>query len=121
MTYKRVIPRDLFNESKLMVCVGKVYIALERGFKPPITMEHEHSEHGFEVCQDQTDGSLFIKNISFSVFSTGEPITHYLPYNSRLKCPLMFSMPDGQDIKVFEDDNGGGFSEDLKLWFEEHT
>ncbi len=29
MTYKRVIPRDLFNEANLLKCYGALWIALD--------------------------------------------------------------------------------------------
>lgn len=30
MTYLRVIPRDLFNEAKLLKCLGKLYLEAEK-------------------------------------------------------------------------------------------
>ena len=39
MTYRRVIPRDLFNEGNLLKCLGKLYVQAEYYDEKTITVK----------------------------------------------------------------------------------
>ena len=96
MTYKRVIPRDLFNEAKLLKCYGQLYLCLEKLF--PIKVEFELIGDSFDIYQQPYDGNIFIYNLSFS-----HNIMLYSPLNSRDDYPLMFCDVEYQvDNEVFD-------------------
>ena len=68
--YKRVLPRDLFNEAKLLKCVGKIVLLIEDEMMP-VTYHYDNTlTDNFIVGQNQSDGSFFVKNISF--FAAGK-------------------------------------------------
>lgn len=109
--YRRVIPRDLFNEGNLLKCYGQLYIELER-----MRLEHllvQRSEAGpFVIQQSQDDGSLSITNVT--LIAHGRPCLLYRPLNSRAPYPLWLLSPDGatDDVCVFKDD--GSFTDEMR-------
>ena len=107
MPYIRVIPRDLFNESKLLKCLGQVVLAIETG-KAPQGMGYEQLEDtGFEVVQTPSTGSLWCPNI---VFTYGhETLALCTAYNSRDAYPLYVETDTGEELRVLNDD--GTFAE----------
>ena len=106
--YRRVLPRDLFNESKLHKCLGRLALAVHDGVdlagNPcPRSLRIDHDGREFTVYQDPSDGSLFCENIRF--YAGEIPIRLRLIYNSRAEYPLVH--PSGEDeIAVFRDDGG---------------
>lgn len=103
MSYRRVIPRDLFNEANFLKCLGGVYIQLESQDWPHVSFEYdEESEKPFYVYQWQDDGSLVCDNIR--LFVRGEFITLYRPLNSRQPWPLHFTDLEDIEGQVFNDD-----------------
>jgi hypothetical protein len=68
MSYIRVIPRDLFNESGLLKCIGRIYINLENtpGHSADLREEFASGE-AFKVRQSPDDGSIYISNVSLYV------------------------------------------------------
>lgn len=66
VTYRRVLPRDLFNEAKLLKCAGKLVLAIEDGYVTNVTYEHDTTfTQNFIVGQDQSDGSVYLHNLKF--------------------------------------------------------
>lgn len=105
--YLRVIPRDLFNESKLLKCLGKLALSIHEGCIPDLTLEHctEESE-GFVIDQNPSDGTLFCANLELTY--KGNVIHVATKYNCKDNYPLIFEMEingDYFDGYVF-DDNG---------------
>lgn len=86
MSYKRIIPRDLFNESNLLKCLGHVYIGLETAGKHQASLTLISRDMGFKVDQNKADGALSATNVSFRI--AGKPYLLYRPLNSREPWPL---------------------------------
>ena len=87
--YKRVLPRDLFNEAKLLKCVGKIVLLIEDEMIP-VTYHYDNTlTDNFIVGQNQSDGSFFVKNISF--FAAGKFfLVRPIVQSTALDCPTIF-------------------------------
>lgn len=106
MSYKRVIPRDLFNESKLLKCVGRLSLLIHDNlsyfdFKLADRLRIEFQEvddnkkeNSFKIDQNEMDGSIYVDNILFFNMLTENDYDNYIhvytPLNSKLNYPLMF-------------------------------
>jgi hypothetical protein len=113
MPYTRVIPRDLFNEAKLLKCLGHLALTLhDYEGRWPLTLNHEDPESGFVIDQDENTGNLYCLNLELT---HGEDRTIGLSsvYNSKSPYPLIFSVDDDGDY-VF-DDNGNFSAEFLAV------
>lgn len=102
MTYSRVIPRDLFNESKLLKCLGRLVLLIYDGLAPE-GLTFKHDGEPFVVEQDLSDGGLFCTTLQ--VWYRGKPLQLKSPYNSREPYPLLLVNGDGEEFEVF---NGSG-------------
>lgn len=102
--YIRVVPRDLFNESKLLKCLGALYIASEStGDRVQIDIEHDGK--AFDVQQDPADGSIYVANVG--VYINRVPHAAWCPMNSRDAYPLyLMSLDDNaaEPFAAFDDD-----------------
>jgi len=67
MSYLRVIPRDLFNESKLLKCLGQVCLHIHDNRAGRLAMVESGAADGeqFEIDQNEFDGSLYVSNLQF--------------------------------------------------------
>lgn len=106
MSYRREIPRDLFNEASLLKCLGHLWLKLEgrlgRGTDFEFHGFEERAFRRFEVEQDPADGSISLANLTFSV--RGVPFTLSRPLNSREAWPLWCESPfecDEDEVEVF--------------------
>ena len=98
MDYRRVIPRDLFNEAKLLKSLGKLYIEAER--HPFIKIEHDGRP--FKIMQNSSDGSIYVENVRIS---TNTPVHCYTTLNARGDWPLYAEQSFGDEtVSVFDDD-----------------
>ena len=100
-SYQRVVPRDLFNESKLLQQLGFLCLAIhdwEIG-----RLEVEDSGEPFDV-QLSDEGELSITNLTF--LRGEEVIRFWINYNSRIKNPLLFENPKTGDSDYVFDDQG---------------
>ncbi len=119
MSYQRVIPRDLFNESKLLKCLGQLSLVIHDGVKVPagLVLHHEDSEHaGFDVWQSEDDGALSVSNIECTCF--GRVITLRCKYNSKDAYPLWFTLDENEGLVFGED---GKLTEDFRALCEACT
>ena len=91
--YRRVIPRDLFNESKLLKCIGKISLLIHEQMIQGLNINHEDSGKGFIVRQHESDGSIFIENVHF-FDNNGTPIYFSTALNSRDNWPLEMEYKD---------------------------
>lgn len=90
MSYQRVLPRDAFNEAKLLKCLGR--LALLTLDNPAVRIEHENPEQGFSIDQDQSSGEIFFTNVCVTIH---ERVVHLRSgLNSRENYPLQFSTED---------------------------
>jgi len=105
--YTRIIPRDLFNESKLLKCIGQLCLLIHDGMTP-IEMNFHHDGEPFIICQNPNDGNLYISNISIWINKT--QVDFSAKYNSKAAYTLWASLPFG-DYEVFTD--SGKFHKDF--------
>lgn len=103
MSYLRVIPRDLFNEAKLLKCLGKISLMIHDNQLPFITVNHEDEREGFKIEQSDNDGSIYVSNLHF-FDNSGTPLYFYHPLNSKANWSLMLDY-NGNTYFCF-DDNG---------------
>ncbi len=103
MAYKRVIPRDLFNEAKLLKCLGMIaLIAHEKGLPNSWTLEHRNGWEAFTIQQDNSDGSLYCGNVFLRHTPTAKTLLFNTPLNSREPHPLyIIRQSDDEVIEVF--------------------
>ena len=106
MTYRRVIPRDLFNEANLLKCMGQLWIALDERM-PAGMVGFEHDDDGpFLIEQDPSTGAIEVGNVRFWV--QGKQVRLTRPLNSRMPWPLYAEPTNDGDwfdpVAVFDDD-----------------
>lgn len=102
MSYRRVIPRDLFNEAKLLKCLGRLVLKIHDGMLPDLTFSHDDDGEAFDIEQGEC-GELEVTNLHFF---TGKGIQVYFhtTYNSKMDYPLLGNI--GWDEAYVFDDNG---------------
>ncbi len=109
--YTRVIPRDLFNESKLLKCMGQVALLNHEGKDGGrLVLQHKNPKKGFEIVQDGSDGSIYVRNLTVHL-RDGRRVWMGTTLNSREPYPLVFNCLD-ECGSVFNDD--GTFSDEFK-------
>jgi hypothetical protein len=86
MGYIRIIPRDFFNEAKLLKCLGQLELIINHIGPNKIGLVSEHDGEAFDIKQDSNDGSLYVSN--YHVFLDGEEIRLFTSYNSKESYPL---------------------------------
>ena len=106
--YPRVIPRDFFNEAKLLKCMGQLALKIHESKLPEgISVKIEESGEPFKILAE--DEYLFVSNYPATI--NDKPVRFLTTYNSRSVFPLVCRI--GYDeYEVFEDD--GEFSEEFK-------
>lgn len=113
MSYVRVIPRDLFNEASLLKCLGHLQIMLET--TPGDAKFEVEDVPMFDIRQDESDGSIHVANLPFSV--GGRTVHLSRPLNSRNSWPLNLSVPDEPDFEPFRVFEETGFFTESMLNF----
>lgn len=111
MSYRRVIPRDLFNEANLLKCMGRLYINLETAGLPHVVLEHDGK--AFDVQQDPGSGDLSVANVVLKV--AGQPLRLQRRLNSREPYPLYLVDEHDEEIEVLAED--GTFSAEALAFF----
>jgi hypothetical protein len=92
-SYYRVIPRDLFNEGKLLTELGFLSLAIldnKEGINKVLALELIDEEEGFIVTQDEDDGSLFVSNLICTISKDGSECQLYTQLNCRDRNALRF-------------------------------
>lgn len=104
MSYIHVIPRDLFNEAKLLKCLGQLALfILDRMHVPGgLAINSDTPEDGFQIEQDDNSGALYCSN--WECTYAGRLIGLNTPYNSKDAYPLRFVAGDDSEGRVFNDD-----------------
>lgn len=97
--YTRVIPRDLFNESKLLKCIGRLCLMIHDG-KGLNGMTFEHDDEPFDIGL-LDDGYLAIRNIRFDM--NGMNLFFKCQYNSKTNFPLYVEL-EYCEYLVFDED-----------------
>ena len=105
--YSRVIPRDLFNESKLLKCIGHLCLLIHNGETLPVEMNFEHNGEPFEIAL-LNDGSLTISNVRITIKNV--ECVFKTTYNSKSNYPLTVALVY-DEYPVFNDQ--GQFDEEF--------
>lgn len=106
--YTRVIPRDFFNEAKLLKCMGLLSLKiLDANVPEEIKITMEDSGDPFEVHLSD-EGSLFLTNYRTRI--NGVPVVFKTTYNSKSNYPF-FCEYDYCDYAVFTED--GDFDDEF--------
>jgi hypothetical protein len=112
--YKRVLPRDLFNEAKLLNSLGRVTLLIHYEIAhKALRCVHEGDSFiiGLTAC-----GHLILSNVTFYCGSTQLVVkVAKTAYNSREIYPLLVEY-EGSELYVFDHD--GYFSRDFSAMCE---
>jgi len=123
----RVVPRDLFNESKLLKCLGRISVDILDGHaqlhKYGIYDILNEPEEGFDIYQND-DGDISCTNYVVSVPTSSGAVADlylYTRLNSKANWPLHYVSHEGEPIEVFTN-NGAYTTEFLHslnelMWF----
>lgn len=100
--YQRVLPRDLFNEAKLIKCMGQLSLMIHDDELPALKLRHRVTvqEPGFTIGL-HIAGYLVVTNVQ--VTKNGKTLWLGTTYNSKRSYPLIAYIDD-EEIFVFEDD-----------------
>lgn len=107
--YNRVIPRDLFNEAKLLKCLGQLVLLIGKGQCPGLSVVQPviDGSNAFRILQDQSDGSIYVSSrvLRFTRNSDKKMLRFVTPLNNKERWPLLLSPPDHSidEIEVFSD------------------
>jgi hypothetical protein len=111
LKYDRVIPRDFFNESKLLKCMGRVALLILDGHAP-LQMSFKDSGKSFDIRQLSGDGGLVVVN--YPVKIKGKTFFFATAYNSKSNYPLyMHSSYQDDHTVVPVLDSEGEFTQDF--------
>lgn len=97
-SYSRVIPRDLFNEAKLLKCIGLVSLKILDNMTP-VPMLIEDTGEPFEIGL-MDDGYLVIWN--YQIYIKDRVCTFKTQYNSKSNYPLFCQYEDCEYL-VFDE------------------
>ena len=132
MSYRRVIPRDFFNEAKLLKCLGALQLAIGDKRVNGLPLVVEFDGDAFDIRQNPDDASLSCSN--YRLYLGHEEIELFSPYNSKEAYPLIGRFR-GEEYYIFAESgdfmpnfgcapilSGEGFSEFWKTcpslpWF----
>lgn len=105
MPYQRVLPRDLFNEAKLLKCLGRLSLLIEDGMLPMRVIHDTMTDPGFLVDQNPDDGSFFCANLQFYAPRQGRLrlVPFHSALNSRESWPLLCTWQQ-EELAVFNED-----------------
>jgi len=99
--HNRVIPRDFFNESKLLKCMGQLALKILDGRVPEgITIEIEESGEAFNIALSNEYDCLYVTNYPITV--NGENVFFGTTYNSKALYPMV-CYDDDVEFNVFDD------------------
>jgi|CXWL01.1.fsa_nt_gi hypothetical protein len=97
--YQRIIPRDLFNEAKLLKCLGQLALIIHDAAPNGIEV---YGTGEFRIDQRRGCGGLYVcSGINFRVKSL--VLDLYTAYNSKEEYPLLCDTGNGE-IAVFNGD-----------------
>ncbi len=106
--YRRVAPRDLFNESKLLKCLGRLAVLIHDEMAPK-GLSFEQTGGEFRIDQ-RIAGDLYVRSgIKFMLH--GKKLRIHSPYNSKEAYPLLCEDKELGEIEIFNDD--GSFSDEF--------
>lgn len=107
--YHRIIPRDFFNEAKLLKCMGLLQLKII-DHQLPRGLDIKIDERGepFEICLNEDHCRLLVKNYPTTINNV--VVDFQTAYNSKRPYPFYCLVGD-EEIEVFDDK--GNFTEDF--------
>jgi hypothetical protein len=119
MSHTRVIPRDFFNESKLLKCLGQLSLLIHegRGIRWPLRLQHDDAGFPGFLIELEPTGNLVCANVTLLCGETAIGIG--TTYNSKAAYPLNYATEDGGENDVFDDD--GTFTADFTAYLDTLT
>jgi hypothetical protein len=121
MSYRRVIPRDLFNEAKLLKCLGRLAlhvldnVNMSKNFLECSLDDEENM--GFVVVQNPSDGSIDCSNFS-CITRWGQRVRLYTLLNAKDNYPLWFEgEKNNRLVNDLVFDEQGNFTKEFKFFF----
>jgi hypothetical protein len=118
VSYKRVIPRDLFNEANLLKCLGRVALLIHDGKAPEgLRLDHQFPDRGFEIDQAPESGDIHCRNLLLVVPREGrrpQRVHLWRNLNSRENWPLTVTTEVGEETEVLDDE--GNFTPEFLVW-----
>lgn len=118
MSYRRVVPRDLFNEANLLKCLGKISVSILDNKFYPVKLKEYHDDEMFEGFYIEQTESGDIVCTNYRVYDPeGDEITFFSGLNSRRPWPLMFynKFDESIDYALNED---GSISQEFMTFLE---
>ena len=110
MSYQRVIPRDLFNEAKLLKCMGQLALlvhddVMQEGLNIEINYngdayDYDYDE-GFCVYQDPNSGNIGVGNLAVRI--NNERYIFETRHNSKDNYPLECTVDGYECIQVLNE------------------
>lgn len=112
MTYRRIVPRDLFNEASLLKCLGRIALLIHDGGLGGLRLNEAALEPGFDIVQNPNTGGIMCQN--FILYSDIGVLTHERNLNARDPWPLYLTDENDNEYCVFNDD--GSLHEDMEVF-----
>lgn len=100
MSHYRVIPRDFFNEAKLLKCLGRLELYINHDGPNTLGLKSDFDNEPFKIVQDPMTGNLSVEN--YKVFLDGEEIYLFTNYNSKDTYPLI-GLYKGEEYYIFSE------------------
>lgn len=114
--YDRAIPRDLFNEAKLLKCIGIIALRIVNDELPDgIDIKIGETGEPFDIRQT-VDGDIYISNYIITV--NNDKVIFATLLNNKSNFPLVCYIND-EIIEVLDDDTGS-FSIEFIEYFKEN-
>ena len=98
--HTRVIPRDFFNEAKLLKCLGHLELCIVDRQCGGLPLTSEYDGEPFQIEQREHDGGLVCLN--YRCYLAGELLSLYTQYNSKSAYPLLGEYR-GQEYYLFDE------------------
>ena len=102
INYQRVLPRDLFNESKLLEQIGRICLSIHDSQLTGLSFDYDGSPFDIQLSDE---GSLYISNLEF-LDAEGLPVSFMTNYNNRDKNPLLAHDREAEEDYLVFDDRG---------------
>ena len=99
-TYQRVLPRDLFNEAKLLKCLGRLTLLIHDNNETVRGINFGHDGEDFRIVLTE-DGHLMVSNLEF--YHDADLLIFKTAYNSRGNWPLLMEF-ENCEYCVFDED-----------------
>lgn len=107
--YHRIIPRDFFNEAKLLKCMGVLQLRIVDDQLPPgLDIKIDESGEPFEICRDEASSRLIVINYPTTINKV--EVIFQTALNSQRPYPFYCQVGE-EEIEVFDDK--GNFTEDF--------